>query len=360
MLRSPRYRALHRAIHRAIHRALLSSVAALASATLLGCPSPSAERDAASPTDATAPMDAIAPIDAAAPSDAPRRRDAFAYDSGASCERSPDDDAGVVTRCNGHEALCDRRLDEVAFATTHNAMSSEDEGFIGPNQHHALWRQLGDGVRGFMLDAWSEADGSVSLCHGSCAFGRRPLVDGLRDLRLFLDCHPHDVAVIIFEAHAPHEAVAEAFEESGLARYLHTPSGAPSAGYAWPTLRELIGRGERLVVFTDDTAADEPWHLHTYDWAWENPYAAASPEELSCAEDRGSRDRSLWVFNHFLTSPIARPDLAEQINHDPLFTERVERCRAEASGDLPNFVTVDFYDIGDVLSVVDALNGVGP
>ena len=46
------------------------------------------------------------------------------------------------------------------------------------------------------------------------------------------------------------------------------------------------------------------------------------------------------------------------INHDPFFQTRVDGCRSDAAGDLPNFVTVDFYDIGDVLSVVDTLNGV--
>jgi hypothetical protein len=121
-----------------------------------------------------------------------------------------------------------------------------------------------------------------------------------------------------------------------------------------------VTRNERVIVFTDDRDAPQPWHLYTYDWAWENPYSAATPGDLSCAEDRGSRDRSLWVFNHFLTNPVAGPDLAEMVNHDPFFTERVSACRDEAGGDLPNFVTVDFYDLGDVLSVVDTLNGVGP
>ena len=45
------------------------------------------------------------------------------------------------------------------------------------------------------------------------------------------------------------------------------------------------------------------------------------------------------------------------VNHDPFFIEHVRRCEAEA-GQLPNFVTVDFYEIGDVFRVVDSLNGV--
>lgn len=35
--------------------------------------------------------------------------------------------------CNGHAALCDRRLDQVAFAATHNAMSNAEDGWLAPN-----------------------------------------------------------------------------------------------------------------------------------------------------------------------------------------------------------------------------------
>lgn len=294
--------------------------------------------------------------DAAASADVPRRLDA-GYDSGASCDHDGTGDAGAIEACNGHPELCDRRYDEVAVVMTHNAMSSAEEDFISPNQNRRLWRQLEDGVRGFMLDVHVGRDGSVLLCHGLCALGQRPLADGLRDLRVFLDCHPHEVLTVIFESNASEAQVAAGFSASGLDRYVHTPQGPPGPNVAWPTLRDMIAAGERVVVFTADRSRTLPWHLYTYDWAWENPYSAETPSDLSCREDRGDRDRSLWVFNHFLTAPVASPTLAEMINHEPFFTTRVDGCRTDAGGDLPNFVTVDFYDLGDALAVVDALNG---
>jgi hypothetical protein len=333
-------------------RCILATTLGLCAATMVGCPAPSDVPDDAG-LDAAVREDA--PDDAGR--DAPWPPDA-GYDSGASCARDGDVDAGAIAACNGHPALCDRRYDEVAIVMTHNAMSSEEEGWISPNQHRRLWRQLEDGVRGFMLDVYVD-EGVVSLCHGLCALGRRPLADALRDLRIFLDCHPHEVVTIVLEAHASEADVARAFAESGLERHVFTPEVAPGPGVAWPTLRALIASGERVIVFTDDTARAYPWQLHSYDWAWENPYAARTPTDLSCDEDRGSRDRSLWIFNHFLTAPLASPTLADMINHDPFFTERVAACRGQAGGDLPNFVTVDFYDLGDVFAVVDGLNGLG-
>src|SRR5687767_15168907 len=61
-------------------------------------------------------------------------------------------DAAPQAACNGAAALCERRYDQVAYVTTHNAMSSQEDGFFGPNQFFGVARQLDDGVRGLMLD----------------------------------------------------------------------------------------------------------------------------------------------------------------------------------------------------------------
>jgi hypothetical protein len=51
----------------------------------------------------------------------------------------PDPPARV---CNGHQELCDRSLDDVVFVGAHNAMSSRDDGFLGPNQALEVAGQL--------------------------------------------------------------------------------------------------------------------------------------------------------------------------------------------------------------------------
>lgn len=253
--------------------------------------------------------------------------------------------------CNGDVALCDRRFDEVAFATTHNAMSNADDDWWVPNQHHGILRQLEDGVRGLMLDTHEWMGGSY-LCHAGCPLGSRPLVEGLSEIRTFLDCHPNEVVTLILESHLSAEMTVEAFEESGLAALAHAqPLGEP-----WPTLRTMIAENRRVVVLTDEGGGARDWFLDQWAHAWQNPYAAESADDFSCEVDRGSADAPIFVMNHFLTAPIAAPELAEQVNHNPFFLERAEQCHAEA-GQLPNFVTVDFYDIGDVFAVVRSLNG---
>ena len=62
----------------------------------------------------------------------------------------PSSEKGVG--CNGHEELCERPLDQVTLAGTHNSMSNEDEGWLAPNQGFGISRQLQDGIRAMMLD----------------------------------------------------------------------------------------------------------------------------------------------------------------------------------------------------------------
>ena len=44
------------------------------------------------------------------------------------------------------------------------------------------------------------------------------------------------------------------------------------------------------------------------------------------------------------------------VNSRDVLLSRLEQCQAERDR-LPNFVAVDFYDQGDLLDVVDTLNG---
>lgn len=281
--------------------------------------------------------------------DGGRRRRDTGVDAGPLCE--PASGLPSPLSCNGRAELCDRAFDAVSYPTTHNAMSSAEEGWIAPNQNRRMWRQLEDGVRAMMLDVY-EDEGGTMLCHGACALGRRPLVDALIELRTFLDCHPAEVLTIIFEPHVGEERIAAAFEEAGLLAYLHEqPLGAP-----WPTLRAMIESGRRMVIFTETSRVTLPWHHYAYAYAWDTPYAARTPEELRCTVGRGTGEEPIFILNHFLTAPIAMASLAEMVNHDPFFLEQARRCEREA-GQLPNFVTVDFHDIGDLFSVVDALNG---
>lgn len=282
----------------------------------------------------------------------------------ADCDLFDDGAANLsCIQCNGAASLCDRPFDEVAYPTSHNAMSNFDEGWIAPNNTRPMTAQMEAGIRSLMLDTWYHG-GDAVLCHGGelipeivdCAVtGMKPLDAGLGELKAFLDTHPYEVLSIIFESYISEADTAADFAASGLDAYVHTQTpGAP-----WPTLRELIAAGTRMVVFTDDSSASLPWHLYVWSHAWETHFSNVAPEDLSCDPNRGSTSNPLAILNHFLAAPFPSADLASQVNRNPFFIDRAQQCQAE-SGDLPNFVTVDFEDIGDLYPVVRRLNNLIP
>ncbi|HUH03020.1 MAG TPA: hypothetical protein VML75_13580 [Kofleriaceae bacterium] len=262
-------------------------------------------------------------------------------------------DLPIPPGCNGAAALCDRRFDEVAYPTTHNAMSNEAEGWVNPNQYHGLSRQLEDGVRGLMLDV-HPYEGDVYLCHGVCQLGSQLLVDGLSEIRAFLDLHRGEVVTIIFESYVGAAEMAAAFEASGAIGYVH----AQAAGETWPALGALIAANRRLVVVTDAAEGGaHPWYMDVWAHAWETHYAAREIGDFSCDRNRGSAGNPLFIFNHFLTRTRPVPEEADVVNANPLLIDRARECMT-LSGSLPNFVTVDFYSVGDLFAAVDALNGI--
>ena len=261
------------------------------------------------------------------------------------------EEAVPETRCHTSDALCQKRFDEVAFAMTHNGYSSEEDEFLGPNHKFGIEQQLQDGVRGFMLDVYSYLD-VLTLCHSNCEIGSRLLSGALDTYRAFLADNPRDLIVIIFESYVPGAELAESFAAAGLERYAyaHDPSSP------WPTLEELIDTDKRLVVFTDRSGGDPAWMMPIWEHAWETPWSIKEADEFTCeATGRGNTDNQLFIFNHFITNPIALPAFAEEINTYDYLLNRAQACEQE-TGDTINFINVDFYSIGGTLDVENALN----
>ena len=258
--------------------------------------------------------------------------------------------------CNGHEALCARRYSEVAYPCAHNAFCNDEEGFAAPNQPFGLTRQLADGVRAFMLDTYY-CDEGVCLCHGDCMFGSKKLSDSLEEIASFLDRNPRNVITLILENYITPADTAAAMQEAGLLSRLH----AQPLGQPWPTLEEMIDGGATMVVFADHQQEAPAWYHEQDQYAWETPWHNRSLEDFSCDFLRGDRDADLLVVNHFLYNALdlSSPSMAEIANEYAALSAHMQTCR-EQSGQIPNFVTVDHYTIGALLTVVDELNGLTP
>jgi hypothetical protein len=308
-------------------------------------------------------------------------------------------DASADAGCNGHVELCDRRLDEVVFAGTHNSMAaSRYDGFFAVRHHGGIGAQLASGVRAFMLDlhygrpspdapvvrtdladarameqaaadlpaderaqlervlrqAGAASDESdVYLCHGFCELGALPAERTFREMHDFLRENPNEVVILILEDHVRAEDTMRALDRGGLA----DRAWAWTPGDELPTLAEMIRQHRNVLVLAENEGGAAPWFVPAYELLQETPYSFPTPEDFSCDHERGDEDNPMFLLNHFVTSAQPEPGVAAAVNAHEVLLERAQKC-ADERGRQPNIVAVDFYGMGDLFDVVRELNGV--
>jgi hypothetical protein len=300
--------------------------------------------------------------------------------------------------CNGYAELCDKHLDEVSFAGTHNSMASQQiPGWMFPQQEADIPHQLLDGIRALLFDVHygfpggsrvktdtnaepmmdkvkaaigeeafeaalrirnrligvDERHRKLYLCHGLCELGAYELEPTLGQIRDFLVSHPDEVLLFIVEDYVDPKEQALAFEHAGLADFVYKgPSGPP-----WPTLRELIQLDQRLVVFIESGRPGVAWLRPAFQNFKETPFTFHKPDEFSCRANRGGEGGSLFLINNWVeTTPTPKPSNAAIVNAYIFLYRRAELCEQERHH-TPNIIAVDFYRTGDLLRTVNKLNG---
>lgn len=287
--------------------------------------------------------------------------------------------------CNGYAALCAKSYDAVTSLAAHNAMAASDAGFINANQDPTMTGQLDNGVRTLLIDLhyWttpkqvahylarlprrsraalapllSRIDDRPGtwLCHVACQLGASPAIDTLRGIGDWLHDHPDAVVTLIIEDHTSAADTLHTLEAAGLRRYAWSQ---PAPGSPWPTLGEMVRTGHRLVLFTERRSEPVSWVVDYHDIGAETKFRATSPDRLTCAPGRGPEFARLFLLNNWISSPEPSRADAARVNNTKALSSRVTRCRRERQM-RPNFIAVDFAEIGNPLRVVDRLNGVSP
>jgi hypothetical protein len=323
--------------------------------------------------------------------------------SGAATTAAPPDGT-----CNGHAELCDRPLNDVALATTHNSMSVPLPGWYSSMQEVPIADQLHDGIRGLQIDTHYadklpngkvrtffgsteevkrrvQADGvspesveaafrirdrlgfegegerGMYLCHSFCELGATPIGPVLEDIRTFLVANPGAVLVVINEDYVKPADFVGAVRDAGLEPFAYD---GPVKG-RWETLREMTDSGKRVVFLAEDHAGAAPWYHQAYEAITEEtPYAFSKVPQLndpaklpkSCEPNRGPEDAPLFLVNHWITTdPVPLPSNAAKVNAYDKLVARVRECR-KVRHRFPNLVAVNFYREGDVFGLVDRLN----
>jgi len=124
----------------------------------------------------------------------------------------------------------------------------------------------------------------------------------------------------------------------------------------------MIDNDNRLVIFTDvdDASSSQDWYHYVWNYAVETHYSVNTINDFTCDFNRGNPLNDLFIFNHFVTDANLGYGLyneSNDVNANPFSINRALDCQIQTNK-FPNFVTLDYYELGDGLAVVDQLNGI--
>lgn len=300
--------------------------------------------------------------------------------------------------CNGSVLLCDRAFDQVAFPTSHNSMAAANDGFTASYQTVGMLEQLDDGYRGFLIDTYFGLEDSrglvltdrapvteeerdelvaevgegvvrsaealrednelagrsrdVYLCHSFCEIGAVRMADEFIRIKSWLDSHEREVLAFVIQDEGPTDRdILRVLAEAELDDMVH----AQKVGEPWPTLGQMIESGQRIWISAENDPGQLDWYHDAFTFIQDTPFSQPTTADFTCELNRGDVDSPLFLINHWLSPASATS--ADEANSRPVLEQRLTDCEAER-GLFPNLIAVDYSDRGDLLDVVDDINGV--
>ncbi|MFD4936823.1 PI-PLC domain-containing protein [Streptomyces virginiae] len=273
----------------------------------------------------------------------------------------------------------DRRLDEVAFLTTHNAFTNyEDSRWSSVNQSESVRAQLDNGVRGLSLDThWYERStwlciisfgsdcypSDVYLCHGDCktfagatyALPRQTFHGTMQTVVDFLATHPQEVVTVFLEDYVGADQLqASLGRVNGLQNMLFRADEWGVRQHGWPKMADLVTSGKRLLIFSDRSDREQLGVMYDRSWTVSNFWSLGDlGNDVSCVSrwadvplDRQEPGfRRLFTMSHHRNVPTV---LTAALDNGSKLRNRVaEQCRTATGGRDPNFVSVDFHRLSD-------------
>lgn len=221
-------------------------------------------------------------------------------------------------------------------------------------------------------------NGTMHYCHTSCDLLNAGTVeDYLNKVAAWVADHPYDVITILIgngdytlkdannQPLVTSENYVEPIQNAGLMPYIYQPPKSAMSLDDWPTLGEMIVTGKRVVMFIDYNFDVEkvPWMLWEFTSMWETPYSPTDAN-FPCTVQRPSgvsqntTDNWLYMANHnlnvevhFLGEDTLIPNFValnstNAVSGPGSLGLMANQCTADW-GRPPNFLLVDFYNLGN-------------
>ncbi|KAI0790734.1 PLC-like phosphodiesterase [Abortiporus biennis] len=280
-----------------------------------------------------------------------------------------------ATVCNGHAEFCDRSYGNITYLGAHDSFAfSTDPLALARDQEVNIPSQLDLGVR--LLQAQAHVnDGVLHFCHTDCIlFDGGTVQNYLTTVHTWLLANPNEFLTFIFtnpEGASLPDVWDPAFQASGIAPLAYVPPTVPMKQSDWPTLGELLDSGKRVIVFLDagaDTDRSVPYILPEFEMVWETPFSVTD-SSFPCSVDRIAgplvTTDHMYMINHSLNKNllgtgiiVSDPIDASTTNGVTSILANAAGCEPLSAGRAPNFVLLDFVNLGQGLQAVNQLNRV--
>ncbi|MFI8521894.1 PI-PLC domain-containing protein [Streptomyces sp. NPDC085481] len=299
--------------------------------------------------------------------------------AGAPASASSPSPTSAAASAAASERWGDRRLDEVAFLTTHNAFTNyEDSRWSSVNQSESVRAQLDIGVRGLSLDThWYERStwlcvisfgsdcypSDVYLCHGDCktfagatyALPRQSFHGTMQTVVDFLASHPQDVVTVFLEDYVSADQLRNSLGRvRGLSELLFRADDWGVRQHGWPKVADLVTAGKRLLIFSDRSDREQLGVMYDKSWTVSNYWSLGDlGNDLACVTrwpdvplDRQEPGfRRLFTMSHHRNVPTV---LTAALDNGAKLRNRIaDQCRTATGGRRPNYVSVDFHRQSD-------------
>lgn len=266
---------------------------------------------------------------------------------------------------------------EVTFLTSHNSFSNEEDGYVQPQQKWSLENQLKNGIRGFMLDTHYSSNlfggkKKVRLCHNNCTltqmvlrpFKGRPMSfkKSLKLFKKFLEENPKEIITLFLENYVESKDLDDSIESANIQNFILRPSiWRADKKNGWPKLSWMQKHNKRLVIFNQRGESKyiyDEWSNHFENQYGEIDIEKASKERVESLKLGELKDRYIFVMNyfpHFYIKPLQNIDF-KKINYFGVRRLINKFLRENKIKRYPNFITVDFVNSGNLLTVVNKIN----
>ncbi|WP_159522484.1 LamG-like jellyroll fold domain-containing protein [Sunxiuqinia indica] len=174
------------------------------------------------------------------------------------------------------------------------------------------------------------------------AYGRyQPLQDPLVVIRKALENEPDKILTLFLDFNVNANELTTIIGETGILPYLYVHEEENE----WPTLKNMVETGKRIVIFTMQQHRNSPEWLHyVWDYAVEPYFSILEAPDFAGEFLKGDAKNSLLIYNDYnFPKRAGQPDESFfNTTQNPYLIEHIKSVW-KSTGKTPNFIMLDRY-----------------